>query len=245
MSTQTHHSGTLFVVATPLGNLGDITLRAVEILREAGAVACEDTRRTSILLKHLGIEGKKLLSYHSHNEAQAINRVAALLEEGVQVALVTDAGTPVISDPGYGMLRALHERGIAAIPVPGPSALTAVLSVCPLPSSSFYFAGFLPHKKGRKSRLEQLAAMDATFVLYESPFRIHKLLDELEALIPDAEVFIGREMTKMHEEYLCGTIPEMRRALNESKTRGEFVVAVHPPERKKNPKKTDRYADHH
>lgn len=245
MSTETLHSGTLHVVATPLGNLGDITLRAVEVLRRADAVACEDTRRTSVLLKHLGIKGKKLLSYHSHNEAQAIGRVAALLEEGMEVALVTDAGTPAVSDPGYAMVRALSLRGIAAVPIPGPSALTAALSVCPLPSSSFYFAGFLPHKKGRRSRLEELAAMSTTFVLYESPFRIHRLLDELEALIPEAEVFIGREMTKMHEEYLCGSITEMRLALGEAKARGEFVVAVHPPEKKKNTKKADRYADRH
>jgi 16S rRNA (cytidine1402-2'-O)-methyltransferase len=245
LSTETHHTGTLYVVATPLGNLGDITLRAVDVLRQADAVACEDTRRASILLRHLGIEGKKLISYHNFNEEQAINRVASLLEEGRNVALITDAGTPVISDPGYGMIRALHQQGIGAIPVPGPSALTAALSVCPLPANSFYFGGFLPHKKGRKSRLEELAAMESTFVLYESPFRIHKLLDELEALIPDAEVFIGREMTKLHEEYLTGSFGELRAALPEGKTRGEFVIAVHPPARKKNTKTGDRYADRH
>ncbi|QEQ56562.1 16S rRNA (cytidine(1402)-2'-O)-methyltransferase [Chlorobium phaeovibrioides] len=239
-----HPNGTLYMVATPLGNLDDITIRAVETLRTVEAIACEDTRRASILLRHLGIAGKKLISYHSFNEEKAIERITGMLEEGIDLALITDAGTPAVSDPGYSILAALNNKGLRAVPIPGPSALSAAVSVCPLPTSSFYFAGFLPHKKGRKTRLEQLSAMQTLFVLYESPFRILKLLDELEALIPDCRIFIGREMTKMHEEYITGSIGEIRLHLSTGKTRGEFVVAVQPPEQK--PAKRGKYdADRH
>ena len=232
MHTELLHTGTPYVVATPLGNLEDITLRAIKTLKQVEAIACEDTRRASILLKHLDIHGKKLISYHNYNEPRAIGQIIALLEEGVDVALTTDAGTPIISDPGYAMLHALHERQIPVIPIPGPSAVTAALSACPLPVNNFFFAGFLPHKKGRKSRLEQLAQLQVSLVFYESPFRIMKLLDELEAVLPDATLFIGREMTKIHEEYRTGTIEEMRQLLANGKTRGEFVVVVHPAGKK-------------
>lgn len=244
MQTQHIHNGTLYVVATPLGNLEDITLRAIKTLRQSGAIACEDTRRASILLKHLDITGKKLISYHNYNEPKAIGQIIDLLEEGTDVSLITDAGTPVISDPGYALLHELHERDLRVIPIPGPSAVTTALSVCPLPVNNFFFAGFLPHKKGRKSRLEYLAALHATIVIYESPHRIMKLLDELGVIMPDAQVFIGREMTKIHEEYITGTIDEIRRRLADGKTRGEFAVVVHPCG--KNPIKPDEYnADHH
>jgi len=244
VSTEPSHSGILYVVATPLGNLEDITLRAIKTLQQVGAVACEDTRRTSILLNHLEISGKKLISYHNFNEPRAIGQIILLLEEGVDVALVTDAGTPVISDPGYALLHALHERHLLTIPVPGASALTAALSVCPLPVNNFFFAGFLPHKKGRKSRLEYLTGLQASFVVYESPYRIIKLLDEVSNLLPDAQIFIGREMTKMYEEYLTGTIEEIRQQLVDGKTRGEFVVIVHPSG-KKTIKSEKNHADHH
>ena len=232
MHTDAEHTATLYVVATPLGNLEDITLRAIKTLQQVGAIACEDTRRASILLKHLDISGKKLISYHNYNEPRAIGQILALLEAGDDVALITDAGTPVVSDPGYALLHALGERGFRAIPIPGASALTAALSVCPLPVNNFFFAGFLPHKKGRKSRLEYLAGVHATFVVYESPFRILKLLDEVETIMPDATIFIGREMTKVYEEYLVGSIDVIRQQLADGKTRGEFVVIVHPAEEK-------------
>lgn len=232
MQTDHVHTGTLYVVATPLGNLEDITLRAIRILKESGAIACEDTRRASILLRHLDISGKRLISYHNYNEPGAIRQIVALLEEGTDVSLITDAGTPVISDPGYALLHELHERGLQVIPIPGPSALTAALSACPLPVNNFFFAGFLPHKKGRKSRIDYLAALHTTFVVYESPFRIMKLLDELSNVMDDARIFIGREMTKIHEEYITGTIEEIRLRLADGKTRGEFVVIVHPPGKK-------------
>ncbi|MEI6756819.1 MAG: 16S rRNA (cytidine(1402)-2'-O)-methyltransferase [Chlorobium sp.] len=244
MQTEHLHNGTLYVVATPLGNLEDITLRAIKTLQQCGAIACEDTRRASILLRHLEITGKRLISYHNYNEPKAIGQIIALLEEGTDVSLITDAGTPVISDPGYAMLHALYERGLKVIPIPGPCAMTAALSACPLPVNNFFFAGFLPHKKGRKSRLEYLVALNATFVIYESPYRIMKLLDELGNIMPDAELFVGREMTKIYEEYLTGTIEEIRMQLADGKTRGEFVVIVHPPG-KKTTKSEEYHADHH
>jgi len=244
------HNGTLHVVATPLGNLDDITLRAIKTLQHSGAIACEDTRRAAILLRHLGITGKQLVSYHDYNEPAAISRIARLLEEGVDVSLITDAGTPAISDPGFLMVRTLREKGFTILPVPGPSALTAALSVSPLPVSSFFFAGFLPHKKGRKSRLEFLVSLGATFVLYESPYRIRKLLEELAALLPDGELFIAREMTKIHEEYLSGSAAMLAEKLPAEKIRGEFVVVVHPcvcahPEKNSSSNQYNEHADHH
>jgi 16S rRNA (cytidine1402-2'-O)-methyltransferase len=244
------HNGTLYVVATPLGNLDDITLRAIKTLQQSEAIACEDTRRASILLRHLGITGKPLVSYHDYNEPAAINKISRMLAEGLDVSLITDAGTPAISDPGFLMVRTLRESGFAVVPVPGPSALTAALSVCPVPVSSFFFAGFLPHKKGRKSRLEFLSSLGVTFVLYESPYRIRKLLEELSVQMPDAELFIAREMTKIHEEYLSGTAETLAEALTEEKVRGEFVVVIHPvntgnPKKNNSPNKYEEHADHH
>lgn len=223
-------TGTLYIVATPLGNLEDITLRAIKTLKSAGAIACEDTRRASILLRHLGISGKKLISYHAFNEKKAIASILSLLEDGLDVAVITDAGTPAISDPGFALVRAAYESPAKVIPVPGPSAVTAALSVCPLPVHNFFFAGFLPHKKGRKSKLEYLASLQSTVVFYESPHRIPKLLNEIEGAFPGSGVFIAREATKLHEEYLSGTPREMIERFTGEKTRGEFVVVVHPKE---------------
>lgn len=231
-------------MATPLGNLDDMTFRAVTTLRDAGAIACEDTRRTSILLRHFGIQGKKLVTYHSFNEERAVQQVRALLEEGTSVALVTDAGTPGISDPGYSMANALHTLGFSVIPVPGASALTAALSVCPLPVSSFFFAGFLPHKKGRKSRMEYLSSLGSTVVFYESPHRIRKLLEELNEHFPEAGVFVAREITKIHEEYVSGTPASLIEHFSSGQTRGEFVVVVHPQEVKRS-KQQKADADNH
>ncbi len=220
-----------------------MTFRAVSTLRDAGAIACEDTRRTSILLRHFGIQGKKLVSYHSFNEERAVEQVTAILEEGTDVAMVTDAGTPGISDPGYSMANSLHARGFGVIPIPGPSAVTAALSVCPLPVSSFFFAGFLPHKKGRKSRMEFLASLGSTVVLYESPHRIQKLLEEVKSNFPDPELFIAREITKLHEEYVSGTPDSLLAHFPSGQTRGEFVVVIHPGG--KRPKQSKEHADHH
>lgn len=239
------HKGTLYVVATPLGNLEDITLRAVRLLRECEAIACEDTRRTSILLRHLGIEGKKLVSYHTANEARAIGRILQLLQEGRDVALVTDAGTPAVSDPGFALVRAAAREELRVLPIPGPSALTAALSVSPVPSDGFIFAGFLPQKKGRKGRLGELCASGRPFVLYESPYRIGKLLDEIAEALPDSRLFIAREMTKLHEEYLTGTPQELRPLLEEGRQRGEFVVLVNPAGESRNKNSKEQHADHY
>lgn len=233
-------------MATPLGNLDDMTFRAVSTLRDSGAIACEDTRRTTILLRHFGIQGKKLVTYHSFNEERAVQQVTALLEEGIDVALVTDAGTPGISDPGYSMANALHSQGFDVIPIPGPSALTAALSVCPLPVSSFFFAGFLPHKKGRKSRMEYLASLATTIVLYESPHRILKLFEEVKNNFPDAELFVAREISKMHEEYVSGTPDSLLAHFSNGQIRGEFVVVVHPGGGKRTKQQQQKDdADHH
>ncbi|MCW8798241.1 MAG: 16S rRNA (cytidine(1402)-2'-O)-methyltransferase [Prosthecochloris sp.] len=238
-------TGTLYTVATPLGNLNDMTYRAVSTLQEVDAIACEDTRRASILLKHFNIEHKKLVSYHSANEQRAVGTILALLEEGNDIALVTDAGTPAISDPGYSLVREAFSREISVLPVPGASALTAALSACPLPSHNFFFAGFLPHKKGRKSRLEFLASLQSTVVFYESPYRIIKLLDELERVMPGAEIFIAREITKLHEEYITGSAEELARHFSEKKIRGEFVVVVYPASLNHQSHRNNENADHH
>lgn len=242
LSTPNTHHGSLYVVATPLGNLDDMTFRAVTTLREAGAIACEDTRRASILLKHFGIAGKKLLSYHTFNEARAVDQVLRLLEEGTDVAMITDAGTPGISDPGYTMSNAVHERGFTIVPVPGASALTAALSVCPLPVSSFFFAGFLPHKKGRKTRLEFLAGLGSTIVLYESPHRVERLFGELKEYFPASQLFVAREITKVHEEFLSGTPESIIEHFSNGRTRGEFVVVVYPAGKRS--KHDEEHADH-
>ncbi len=233
-------TGTLYIVATPLGNLEDITLRAIDTLKSADAIACEDTRRASILLRHLGINGKKLISYHAFNETKAINSILNLLEDSLDVAVITDAGTPAISDPGFALVRAVYELPAKVIPVPGPSAVTAALSACPLPVHNFFFAGFLPHKKGRKSKLEFLASIDSTVVLYESPHRILKLLNEIENYFPGSQAFIAREITKLHEEYLCGPPSEMIEHFTGEKTRGEFVVVVYPMGKKEQEKEGKR-----
>lgn len=236
LNSSASKNGTLYVVATPLGNLDDITLRAVNTLRSSPVIACEDSRRASILLRHFDITGKKIITYHSFNEPRAIGQVVAVLEEGIDVAMITDAGTPGISDPGYAMVNTLYSKGFTAIPVPGPSALTAALSVCPLPVSSFFFAGFLPHKKGRKSRLEFLESLQCTVVLYESPHRITRLFEELKGGFPGAEVFVAREITKLHEEYVSGTVETIQEHFSTQPARGEFVIVVHPAgKRSKNP----------
>ncbi len=238
-------TGTLYTVATPLGNLDDMTYRAVATLKQVDVIACEDTRRASILLKHFGIASKKLVSYHSANEVRAVGTIMALLEQGSDIALVTDAGTPAVSDPGYSLVREAFKREISVLPVPGASALTAALSVCPLPSHNFFFAGFLPHKKGRSSRLRFLASLQTTVIFYESPYRILKLLDELQQAMPGAAIFIAREITKLHEEYLTGSAEELSQHFSEKKIRGEFVVVVSPVALNPQSNSNNEDADHH
>ena len=220
--------GTLYLVATPIGNLEDITARALRVLRECDVVAAEDTRHTGQLLKHFAIS-KPLLSYFAFNEARRSEEIIERLRRGERVALVTDAGSPGISDPGERVVRAARAAGLRVEPVPGPCALVAALTASGLPTDEFHFIGFLPHKSGqRRNRLEALKAFAGTLALYESPYRIAKLLGELSEVFPDRAVVLARELTKKFEEFLRGTPAELL-ALTANKTmKGEFVVLIAP-----------------
>ncbi len=218
--------GTLYLVATPIGNLEDITLRALRVLRECDLVAAEDTRRTGQLLKHFGIS-KPLLSYFQFNEAKRSEQILERLAAGEKIALVTDAGSPGISDPGERVVKAALAASFRVEPVPGPSALVAALTASGLPTDQFVFTGFLPHKSGqRRKRLESLRGFAGTLVFYESPYRIEKLLTELQNIWPSRQVVLARELTKKFEEFLRGTPGELAAILRQRNLKGEFVVLV-------------------
>ncbi len=218
--------GTLYLVATPIGNLEDITLRALRTLKECDVVAAEDTRRTGQLLKHFGI-AKPLLSYFQFNEAKRSEEIIERLRRGEKVALATDAGSPGISDPGERVVKAAIAAGLRVEPVPGPCALVAALTASGLPTEEFHFIGFLPHKSGqRRKELERLKSFEGTLVLYESPYRMEKLLGELSELFPGRQVVLARELTKKFEEYLRGTPAELLEVLKTRSLKGEFVVLV-------------------
>jgi 16S rRNA (cytidine1402-2'-O)-methyltransferase len=218
--------GTLYLVATPIGNLEDMTLRAIRTLRECDVVAAEDTRHSGQLLKHLGIS-KPLLSYFQFNEAKRSEEIIARLGRGEKVALVTDAGSPGISDPGERVVKAAITAGFRVESVPGPCALVAAITASGLSTEEFHFIGFLPHKSGqRRKQLEQLRLFSGTLVLYESPYRIGKLLGELKEIFPDRQVILARELTKKFEEFLRGTPAELTTALEKRALKGEFVVLI-------------------
>jgi len=218
--------GTLYLVATPIGNLEDITLRALRTLRECDAVAAEDTRRTGQLLKHFDIS-KPLLSCFQFNEARRSEEILGRLQAGQKIALVTDAGSPGISDPGERVVRAAIAAGLRVESVPGPSALVAALTASGLPTDEFHFLGFLPHKSGQRRReLERLRGVGGTLVLYESPYRVGKLLTELNEIFAGRQVVLARELTKKFEEYLRGTPAELLALLQHRSLKGEFVVLV-------------------
>ncbi len=223
-------TGTLFIVATPIGNLGDITLRAIETLKTVDIILCEDTRVTVNLLRHLGIE-KQTMSYHEHSDDAAVRKVKELLGQGKNLALVTDAGTPGISDPGNKLIEQLsrnNEQGtseIAIVPIPGVSAVVTALSISGFPTDKFLFLGFPPHKNKRKKFFESVAASEHTAVFYESSHRIKKALGELgEVLGPKHEVCVCRELTKKFESIYRGSIQEINAM--EILDKGEFVVVV-------------------
>jgi len=221
---------TLYLVATPIGNLEDITLRALRVLRECDVVAAEDTRRTGQLLKHFGIS-RPLLSYFQFNEAKRSEEIIQRLKRGEKVALVTDAGSPGISDPGERVVRAAIAAGLRVEPVPGPCALVAALTAGGLPTDEFHFIGFLPHKSGqRRTRLESLRPVGGTLILYESRYRIGKLLAELEAVFPERTIVLARELTKKFEEFLRGRPQELQAFTRTRPLKGEFVVLVAPAE---------------
>lgn len=219
-------SGTLYVVATPIGNLEDITLRALRILREADLIACEDTRQTRKLLDRHGI-AKPLVSYHEHNELARAAELLAELQAGRNIALVSDAGTPLIADPGYRLVAQARSAGIAVTPIPGPSAIISALSASGLPTDSFYFGGFLPAKKSqRRKTLEELKDYAATLIFYEAPHRIVEALDDIAGVLGSRKVTLARELTKIHEEFLAGTAPGLRDELAQRPLKGEFTVMI-------------------
>jgi 16S rRNA (cytidine1402-2'-O)-methyltransferase len=220
-------AGTLYLVATPIGNLEDVTRRALRVLGEADVVACEDTRRTRTLLEHFGIRARTL-SYHEHNERERAEELARLIEEGQTVALVSDAGTPGVNDPGYRVVRACVERGLAVVPVPGPTALVAALTASGLPTDEFYFGGFLPARRhARREKLASVRQLRATLVFYETPHRLaHALADALEVL-GEREAAVARELTKVHEEIVRGRLSELtERFAPEGAARGELVLVI-------------------
>ncbi len=218
--------GTLYLVATPIGNLEDITLRALRTLKECDAVAAEDTRRTGQLLRHFEIS-KPLLSCFQFNEARRAQDILERLRQGQKIALVTDAGSPGISDPGGRVVRAVLGAGLRVEPVPGPTAFVAALTASGLPTDEFHFVGFLPHKSGqRRRRLEQLAGLPGTLVLYESPHRMLRLVQELQELFAERQVVLAREITKKFESFLRGRPADLMLALAGRSLKGEFVALV-------------------
>lgn len=223
----TERPGTLYVVATPLGNLEDVTLRALRVLREAKLVACEDTRRTAGLLKAHGI-ATPTTSYFEHNERWKGAQVLDVVRKGGDVALVSDAGTPGISDPGYRLVRDARAEGLPVVPIPGPSAAVAALSVSGLPTDRFLFVGFLPPRSGaRRAALDALVPARETLVFYESPVRVLASLEDMRQALGDRPAFLCREATKLHEEYRRGTLSELRAHLaGRKEVRGEIVLVV-------------------
>ncbi len=217
----------LYLVATPIGNLEDITYRAVRLLSEAELIACEDTRQTRKLLDHYGIS-KPTVSYHEHNEMERAAELVERLRAGASIALVSDAGMPLVSDPGYRLVHAAVEAGVAVVPVPGPSAALTALAASGLPTDAFHFAGFLPSKPLQRAKLlESLAEESATLIFYEAPHRVLEALESIEEVLGPRPVVVARELTKLHEEFLRGTAAEIRARLDErDAVKGEITILV-------------------
>ncbi len=216
----------LFLVPTPIGNLEDITLRAIRILKEVDVVLAEDTRTSGNLLRHLEIS-KPMAAFHIHNEHQQVERFADRIEAGETIALVTDAGTPAISDPGFMLVRACINRGIEVECLPGATAFVPALVNSGLSSDRFVFEGFLPHKKGRQTKINAIATYPYTTILYESPFRLVKTLQQLADVVgPDRRVSVARELTKIHEENVRGTLAEVIAYFNSKEVKGEIVIVL-------------------
>lgn len=221
-------SGTLYIVATPIGNLEDMTFRAVRILQEVDLIAAEDTRHSRKLLSHFGIT-TALTSYYDHNQALKGERILTALHEGKQVALISDAGTPCISDPGYQLVRDALADGIKVVPIPGACAAITALSAAGLPTNAFTFAGFPPNKEGkRRAFLASLASAHGTVVLYEAPHRLAATLADISAILGERQVVVARELTKMYEELLPGTTVQVRELVQDGRERGEVVILIAP-----------------
>jgi len=216
--------GTLYIVATPIGNLEDITLRALRIFKEVDLISCEDTRRTGLLLKHYQIH-QPLVSFHEHSKIQKIDYLISKLKEGKNIALVTDAGTPGIADPGGVLIAEALKSKIKIVPVPGPSGLTTFLSIVGHKTDKFLFLGYLPKKKGRKKLLELISRSQFAVVFFESPHRVIKILQELKEIIGQREIVVGRELTKKFEEVYRGEIDKVIKVL---RPQGEFIIFISP-----------------
>ncbi len=227
MKTNNDIKSGLYVVATPIGNLGDMTFRAVEVLKAADVVAAEDTRTSSKLFSHFGIK-RPMISFHEHSPASALEKIEGMIREGKIVALITDAGTPLISDPGFELVRNLREKELPVFPIPGASSAVAALSVSGLPSDRFMFIGFSPPKSGKRQEFfKGLKSQQATLIFFESPARVVESLQDMLAVFGNRKAFIGRELTKLHEEGIYGNLDEVagKLAARES-IKGEFVVAL-------------------
>lgn len=216
----------LYIVATPIGNLEDVTYRAIQVLKDVDAIICEDTRVTVRLLDRYEVPKKTLIPHYKNQEAKTIAPVIERLQNGESLALVSDAGTPGISDPGYYLVSEVVKAGFTIEPIPGVTAATALLSVSHIPNSHFYFEGFLPHKKGRQTRLKYLKDMDCGVIFYESTHRIMKFMGEILEYFGDRKILVGRELTKMHETIFRGTCSEAIVFFTEHSVKGEFVVFV-------------------
>jgi len=223
-------TGCLYIVGTPIGNLEDITLRALRILKEVDLIACEDTRHTQKLLNHYNI-AKTLVSYHEHNEMTRSPELLIQLEQGAKIALVSDAGMPLVSDPGYRLVTLCVRHKILVIPIPGPSAMLAALAAAGLPSEEFLFIGFLPQRTGERRRtLEHLRIEDRTMIFYEAPHRVAESIADAQEILGDRPACIAREVTKLHEEFLRGRLSQLAESLAERPARGEITLVIGPPQ---------------
>ncbi len=218
--------GILYLVATPIGNLQDMSFRAIETLKAVDLIACEDTRHSRKLLTHHGISNK-LVSYHEHNEAKRVEEFSRLLEAGKSIAIISDAGTPAISDPGFTMVQKANELTISVVPIPGPAAFVNAAIVSGLPTDSLFFGGFLPSKKGeRRKRLEEVKEIPATLIFYESPHRLGKSLADCLEVLGDRQAAVVREITKLHEETIRGGLRDLSQYFSSAISKGEFVLVI-------------------
>lgn len=220
-------TSTLFVVATPIGNLEDMSFRALRVLKEVDLIACEDTRHTARLLSHYGITTPRE-SHHEHNEARHTQRLLTLLRQGKNIALVSDAGTPLLSDPGYALVSACRKAGVAVIPIPGPSAAVVALTASGLPTDCFFFTGFLPTRQGlRRKRLQEIASIPATLVIYLAPHHLLAALEDMIGILGERQACLARELTKLHEEWLSGTLAQILATLrSRARIQGEITLIV-------------------
>jgi len=229
LASRTDTQGCLYLVGSPIGNLEDITLRAIRILKESDQIACEDTRHTQKLLSHYNIQ-KPLVSYHEHNEMTRAPELVLAMEQGAKIALVSDAGMPLVSDPGYRLVTLCARHQIPVIPIPGPSALLAALSASGLPNEEFLFVGFLPARSGERQRaLERLRLEDRTLILYEAPHRVAETVSDALEILGDRPACLAREVTKLHEEFRRAALSELSASLEEKPVRGEITLLIGAP----------------